>query len=151
MGPCKWTMPLYQLRILSFCKKPSQHYAFLFFFFFGFNNFQLFHDGQLSHRTVPGQVWGQASPKWLSIWASSWQNLSSDYLENWNFTCSKLTYDTFKTRITKVLIRLRRCAGWSAPLLLLNSRRQVFLRWGPSSNLHTHTTVTDLRLRWANN
>ena len=32
-----------------------------------------------------------------------------------------------KTRITKA-IRLRRCAGWSAPVLFLNPRRQVFSR-----------------------
>ena len=34
-------------------------------------------------------------------------------------------------RITKSLIRLRGCAGWSAPLLFANLRRQVFLRRGP--------------------
>ena len=34
-------------------------------------------------------------------------------------------------RITKVLIRLRGCAGWSAPVLFANPRRQVFLRSGP--------------------
>ena len=32
----------------------------------------------------------------------------------------------FKKRITKTLIRLRGCAGWSAPLLFTNFRRQVF-------------------------
>ena len=37
-----------------------------------------------------------------------------------------------KTRITKALIRLRGCAGWSAPLLIANPRRQVFSRRGPS-------------------
>ena len=31
-------------------------------------------------------------------------------------------------RMTKALIRLRGCAGWSAPLLFANPRRQVFLR-----------------------
>ena len=34
-------------------------------------------------------------------------------------------------RITKALIRLRRCTGWSAPLLFANPCRQVFLRRGP--------------------
>ena len=34
-------------------------------------------------------------------------------------------------RITKALIRLRGCAGWSAPLLFANLRRQVFSRRGP--------------------
>ena len=37
----------------------------------------------------------------------------------------------FKKRITKALIRLRGCAGWSAPVLFANPRRQVFLRRGP--------------------
>ena len=36
-----------------------------------------------------------------------------------------------KTRKTKALIRLRGCAGWSAPLLFANHRRQVFSRRGP--------------------
>ena len=31
-----------------------------------------------------------------------------------------------KKRITKALIRLRECAGWSAPVLFANPRRQVF-------------------------
>ena len=35
-----------------------------------------------------------------------------------------------KKRITKVLIRLRRWAGWSAPVLFANPRRQVFSRPG---------------------
>ena len=33
--------------------------------------------------------------------------------------------------ITKALIRLRRCAGWSAPVLFSNPRRRVFSRRGP--------------------
>ena len=36
-----------------------------------------------------------------------------------------------KKRITKALIRLRGCAGWSAPVLFANPRRQVFSRRGP--------------------
>ena len=35
-----------------------------------------------------------------------------------------------KTRITKALISLRGCAGWSASLLFANPRRQVFSRRG---------------------
>ena len=35
-------------------------------------------------------------------------------------------------RITKVLIRLRGCAGWSAHLLLANPRRQGFWHLGPN-------------------
>ena len=37
-----------------------------------------------------------------------------------------------KTRMTKALIRLRGCAGWFAPVLFANPRRQVFSRRGPS-------------------
>ena len=36
-----------------------------------------------------------------------------------------------RTPKTKVLIRLCRCAVWSAPLLIANHRRQVFLQGGP--------------------
>ena len=39
-------------------------------------------------------------------------------------------HDTFQ-RIAKKLIRLRICAGWFAPLLFLNPRRQVFSHRGP--------------------
>ena len=35
-------------------------------------------------------------------------------------------------RITKVLIRLRGCAGWSTPVLFANHRRQVFSQRGPN-------------------
>ena len=35
-----------------------------------------------------------------------------------------------KRRITRGLIRLRRCAGWSAPVLFANPRRQVFSQRG---------------------
>ena len=38
----------------------------------------------------------------------------------------------FKKRITKALIRLRRCADWPAPVLFANPRRQVFSRRGPN-------------------
>ena len=36
----------------------------------------------------------------------------------------------FNKRITKALIRLRVCAGWSAPMLFANHRRQVIQRRG---------------------
>ena len=36
-----------------------------------------------------------------------------------------------KQRITKALISLRGCAGWSVPLLFTNPQRQVSLRRGP--------------------
>ena len=41
-------------------------------------------------------------------------------------------------RITKTLIRLCGCAGWSAPLLFANPRRKVFSRLGPFENLVNH-------------
>ena len=37
-------------------------------------------------------------------------------------------------RITKALISLRGCAGWSAPVLFANTRRQGFPRRGPNDN-----------------
>ena len=45
-------------------------------------------------------------------------------------------------RITKVLIRLPGCAGWSRPVLFANPGRQVFLRQGPfTSILHVHEYI----------
>ena len=41
----------------------------------------------------------------------------------------------FKTRIKKAMIRLRGCAGWSAPLLFANLQRYVFSRRGPYNSL----------------
>ena len=37
---------------------------------------------------------------------------------NWNFSRSKCRYDSSKKQTTKLLMRLRGCACWSAPLLL---------------------------------
>ena len=37
-----------------------------------------------------------------------------------------------KKRITKAMIRLHGCTGWSAPVLFANPRRQVFSRLGPN-------------------
>ena len=77
------------------------------------------------------------------IWASSRENLSSGFPKKktrlnpvssatetslkieLSFVAS-LDMVLSKKRITKVLIRLRGCAGWSAPLLFANLRRQVF-------------------------
>ena len=39
-----------------------------------------------------------------------------------------------KRRITMALIRLRGCAGWSAPVLFTTLRRQGFLQRGPNRN-----------------
>ena len=47
-------------------------------------------------------------------------------LENRNFARSKSKVMTLSNkRITQVLTRLNGCAGWSAPLLFANPRRQV--------------------------
>ena len=46
-----------------------------------------------------------------------------------------------KQRITKALIRLRRCAGWSAPLLFANPRRQVVSRRGLFDNMVTLQSI----------
>ena len=39
-----------------------------------------------------------------------------------------------RKQITKALISLGGCTGWSAPLLFANPRRQVFSRHGPNKN-----------------
>ena len=49
----------------------------------------------------------------------------------------------YKKRITKALIRLRECAGWFAPLLFANLRRQVFSRRGPYDNVMVISKPTD--------
>ena len=54
-----------------------------------------------------------------------------DLLENQSLLVASLGMILSNKPITKVLIRLRGCAGWSAPLLLANPRRQVFLRQDP--------------------
>ena len=51
-----------------------------------------------------------------------------DLLKNWR-AC--LDIILFNTQITKALIRLHECAGWSAPVLFANHQRQVFSRRGP--------------------
>ena len=45
--------------------------------------------------------------------------------------CTLVRLRHLKMRIIKALDRLRGCAGWSAPLLFENHRRQVFSRRGP--------------------
>ena len=44
-------------------------------------------------------------------------------------------------RITQALIRLRRCAGWSAPLLFVTSQRQVFSRRSPDNKEHFYAEL----------
>ena len=50
-----------------------------------------------------------------------------------------------KKRITKALIRLRGCAGWSAPLLFANHQRQVFSGRGPYSMIGFVRLIEDSR------
>ena len=52
-------------------------------------------------------------------------------LDNWNFTCSSLHIILSKKRITKALIRLRGCAGTSAPVLFANPPKTGFPVRGP--------------------
>ena len=47
-------------------------------------------------------------------------------VESWNFGFSILS----RQWTTKVLIGLRKCAGWSAPLLFTYGIKQVFSWWG---------------------
>ena len=79
-----------------------------------------------------------------SFWKSKFQTslLSyTDWLENWNFACRKLTSSTFQKWITKALIRLHGCPGWSAPLLFANPGRQVLSFRGP--NINNEVTLLD--------
>ena len=53
-------------------------------------------------------------------------------------------------RITKALIRLRGCAGWSAHLLFANPRRQVFSRRGPNKMIVIRAGIHKLLARIEN-
>ena len=61
---------------------------------------------------------------------TSWKNES--------LLLESLYITLYNKRITNALIRLRGGAGWSAPLLFANHRRQVFSRRGPYG-LHRKT------------
>ena len=87
----------------------------------------------------------QKNEVWLILfkeinWAVSWKNLSSeesdqvrhelacsvtDYLESRNFGFTKYMYRYYISRqwTTKMLIRLRECAGWSVPLFTYGINR----------------------------
>ena len=52
----------------------------------------------------------------------------------------------YNKRITKALIRLRGCAGWSAPLLFADYQRQIFSRRG-SSYLLSNVKIGQCQLR----
>ena len=51
------------------------------------------------------------------------------------------------TRITKALSGLRGCAGWSAPLLFANLKRQVFLGRGLNVVIPVKKKFMDARQR----
>ena len=81
------------------------------------------------------------------IWASSLENLSSKFpskrVSNRSpqpqrlarkieiLPVARLNMVLSKNQITKALIRLHKCAGWSAPVLFPNPRRPVFSHQGP--------------------
>ena len=52
--------------------------------------------------------------------------------------------------ITKALIRLQVCAGWSAPLLVANPRRKVFSRQGPNKMLVIRAGIHKMLVRIVN-
>ena len=57
-----------------------------------------------------------------------------------------------KKRTTKALIRLRGCAGWSAPVLFANPRKQGFSRLGPNGCWHFNIYEKEIfraQLNWA--
>ena len=93
-------------------------------------------------------------------WASSRENLSSGFPSKRDsnqspqlqrlsrkskFTpVASLHMKLTKKRITKALISLCGCAGWSASVLFTNPRRQVFSRCGPL--IIWHQNFTNLRI-----
>ena len=95
----------------------------------------------------------------LSNWVSTPQNLSSGFPtkrdSNQSPQLQRLARKSIspvvsldmvlsKTRITKTLISLRGCAGWSTSLLFANHRRQVFSRRSPI-NVHEIKAVAFLQ------
>ena len=94
-------------------------------------------------KKVLYQYWDVVSQrKQKKIWASSWENVSSEVSDQvrLKLACSAteasrrleiLAPETrditlSRQRTTKALIRLRGCAGWSAPLLFAYDIRHVF-------------------------
>ena len=93
------------------------------------------------------------------IWASSRQNLSSGFRQSETHTSlfgytdqlEKLNFDIvlYKTQITKALIRLCGCAGWSAPVLFANPRRQVFSHRGPYKGAILRWNYRKMTMKWS--
>ena len=112
---------------------------------------------QIKYTTKPWKMFGQQNKHhwkhglWLSrhlwnffqsyydTWALTRQNLSFKPVSSATVTSLKIEISPvaslymvlFQMRITMVLIRLWGCAGWSAPVLFINTRRQVFSSQGP--------------------
>ena len=98
----------------------------------------------------------------LLIGATSRENVSSGIFDHIRFkaACSATeassnleTLDIasihiirFKKRTTKVLIRLRGCAVWSAPLLFTYDLRHIFIWPGPFIIIHIEETLTTYNL-----
>ena len=59
---------------------------------------------------------------------ASFKPVSSATETSWKIEVGSLPTVLSKKRITKALIRLRGCAGWSGPVLFAFLRRQVFSR-----------------------
>ena len=75
---------------------------------------------------------------------ASFKPVSSASETSWKIEISlviSLDMMLFDKRTTKALIRLRGCAGWSAPLLFANHRRQVFSRRGPNDAKQSHPSI----------
>ena len=95
-------------------------------------------------------------------WATSHENVSSEIFDQVRFkpacsaTKASLNLETLdiasihsitlsKQQTTKVLIRLRGCAGWSAPLLFAYAIRHIFVWPGPIHFLSSYFVNKMLR------
>ena len=111
--------------------------------FFFLSNFQTLEF--LSHFSQ--ELWILESGNLVHTWASSRENVSSNIFDQvWLKPACPATEASYnletldiasihiilsKQRTTKVLIRLRGCAGWSAPLLFVYGIRHIFAWPGP--------------------
>ena len=77
-------------------------------------------------RGVRKPVFGVSKLKFKPAYSAS---VTSYKIEIWFVASLDMIHSN--KRITKMLIRLRGCAGWSAPLLFVNHQRQAFSLPGP--------------------
>ena len=91
----------------------------------GLTRFNTVHPGSPRLYTVPPRLWHG-----LSRFIPDHQTGVNRHLKpgQWERALHMILSEKW---IKKVLIRLRGCASWSAPVLFANPRRQVFLRRGP--------------------